>query len=60
LKLRDRRDRGRFVGVADSPKHQEQFFYSFRLDEAVSGDHPVREIAAVITLGSVGHRSIQY
>ena len=28
---------------------QEQFFYSFRLEEAVSGDHPI----------SVGHRSIQ-
>ena len=49
---------------------QEQFFYSFRLDEAVSDDHPVREIAAVLDLswvhselalilGSVGHRSIQ-
>jgi hypothetical protein len=37
---------------------QEQFFYSFRLDEAVSDDHPVREIAVII-LGSVGHRSIQ-
>jgi hypothetical protein len=23
---------------------QEQFFYSFRLDEAVTDDHPVREI----------------
>ena len=29
---------------------QEQFFYSFRLDEAVPGDHPVREIAAVLDL----------
>ena len=29
--------------------HQEQFFYSFRLDEAVSDD-PVREIAAVLDL----------
>jgi hypothetical protein len=29
---------------------QEQFFYSFRLDEAVSDDHPVREIAAVLDL----------
>ena len=50
---------------------QEQFFYSFRLDEAVPDDHPVREIAAVldlswvppswhlIVLSSVGHRSIQ-
>jgi hypothetical protein len=26
---------------------QEQFFYSFRLDEAVPEDHPVRRIAAV-------------
>ena len=25
---------------------QAQFFYSFRLDEAVPDDHPVREIAA--------------
>ena len=23
---------------------QEQFFYSFRLDEAVPNDHPVREV----------------
>jgi hypothetical protein len=30
-------------------KHeQEQFFYSFRLDEAVPNDHPVREVAAVL------------
>src|SRR5438874_8059735 len=29
---------------------QEQFFYSFRLDEAVPDDHPVREIAAVLDL----------
>src|SRR3954464_15106393 len=29
---------------------QEQFFYSFRLDEAVPDDHPVREIAAVLNL----------
>jgi hypothetical protein len=33
---------------------QEQFFYSFRLDEAVSDDHPVREIAAVLDLSWVG------
>src|SRR5262245_41326743 len=33
--------------------HQEQFFYSFRLDEAVSDDHPVREIAAVLDLSWV-------
>src|SRR5436189_5042055 len=32
---------------------QEQFFYSFRLDEAVSDDHPVREIAAVLDLNWV-------
>ena len=29
---------------------QEQFFYSFCLDEAVADDHPVREIAAVLDL----------
>jgi hypothetical protein len=29
---------------------QEQFFYSFRLDEAVPNDHPVREVAAVLML----------
>ena len=29
---------------------QEQFFYSFRLDEAVPDDHPVREVAAVLDL----------
>jgi hypothetical protein len=27
---------------------QRQFFYSFRLEEAVPGDHPVRGIAAVL------------
>jgi transposase len=32
---------------------QEQFFYSFRLDEAVPNDHPVREIAAVFDLSWV-------
>jgi hypothetical protein len=32
---------------------QEQFFYSFRLDDAVRGDHPVRRIAAVLDLGWV-------
>src|SRR5512138_3218483 len=32
---------------------QEQFFYSFRLDEAVPEDHPVREIAAVFDLSWV-------
>jgi len=35
-------------------KHdQEQFFYSFRLDQAVPNDHPVREIAAVLDLSWV-------
>src|ERR1043166_5165496 len=32
---------------------QEQFFYSFRLDEAVPDDHPVRKIAAVLDLAWV-------
>jgi transposase len=32
---------------------QEQFFYSFRLDETVPDDHPVREIAAVLDLSWV-------
>jgi hypothetical protein len=32
---------------------QEQFFYSFRLDEAVPDDHPVRKIAAVLDLSWV-------
>src|SRR6201981_2689047 len=32
---------------------QEQFFYSFRLDEAVPNDHLVREIAAVLDLAWV-------
>src|SRR3984957_5308855 len=32
---------------------QEQFFYSFRLDEAGPNDHPVREIAAVLDLSWV-------
>src|SRR4051794_10526446 len=32
---------------------QEQFFYSFRLDDAVPDDHPVREIAAVLDLSWV-------
>jgi len=35
-------------------KHdQEQFFYLFRLDEAVPEDHPVRRIAAVLDLSWV-------
>jgi hypothetical protein len=29
---------------------QEQFFYSFRLDEAVPDNHAVRAIAAVLDL----------
>jgi hypothetical protein len=32
---------------------QEQFFYSFRLDEAVPQDHPVRAVAAVLDLSWV-------
>jgi transposase len=32
---------------------QEQFFYSFRLDEAVPNDHPVREVAGVLDLSWV-------
>ena len=32
---------------------QEQFFYSFRFDEAVPQDHPVREVAAVLDLSWV-------
>ena len=32
---------------------QEQFFYSFRLDEGVPADHPVRRIAAVLDLSWV-------
>jgi hypothetical protein len=31
---------------------QGQFFYSFRLDEAVPGDHSVRDIEAVIAIAS--------
>jgi transposase len=34
-------------------RDQEQFFYSFRLDEAVPEDHPVRRIAAVLDLSWV-------
>ena len=29
---------------------QGEFFYSFRLDEAVPDDHPVRQIAGVLDL----------
>jgi hypothetical protein len=32
---------------------QGQFLYSFRLDEAVPGDHPVRQIASVVDLSRV-------
>src|SRR5262245_41793849 len=39
---------------------QEQFFYSFRLDEAVPGDHPVREIAAVLDLSWVHSELARY
>src|SRR5215813_1873652 len=35
-------------GAAES--RPEQFFYSFCLEEAVSDDHPVREIASVLDL----------
>jgi hypothetical protein len=35
-------------------KHdQGQFVYSFRLDEAVPGDHPIRQIASVLDLSWV-------
>jgi transposase len=35
-------------------KHdQGQFFYSFRLNEAVPGDHPIRQIASVLDLSWV-------
>ena len=33
--------------------HQGEFFYSFRLDEAVPSDHPVRQIAGVLDLAWV-------
>src|SRR6186997_2772139 len=36
---------------------QGEFFYSFRLDEAVPDDHPVRAIAAVLDL-SWGHSEL--
>src|ERR1700751_2389914 len=39
---------------------QEEFFYSFRLDEAVSDDHPVREIAAVLDLSWVHSELARY
>jgi hypothetical protein len=34
-------------------REQEQLFYSFRLDEAVPDDHPVRGVAAVLDLSWV-------
>src|SRR5258706_10585771 len=39
---------------------QEQFFYSFHLDEAVPDDHPVREIAAVLDLSWVHSELASY
>src|SRR5215471_17944175 len=39
---------------------QEQFFYSFRLEEAVSDDHPVSEIAAVLDLSWVPSELASY
>jgi transposase len=39
---------------------QEQFFYSFRLDEAVPDDHPVREVAAVLDLSWVYSELVPY
>jgi transposase len=39
---------------------QEQFFYSFRLDEVVPDDHPVREIAAVLDLSWVHSELASY
>ena len=39
---------------------QEQFFYSFRLDEAVPNDHPVREVAAVLDLSWVHSELVPY
>jgi hypothetical protein len=39
---------------------QEQFFYSFRLDEAVPNDHPVREVAAVLDLSWVHSQLAAY
>src|ERR1700749_3250355 len=39
---------------------QEQFFYSFRLDEAVSDDHPVRQIAPVLDLSWVHSELARY
>jgi transposase len=41
-------------------RDQEQFFYSFRLDEAVPDDHPVREVAAVLDLSWVHSELASY
>src|SRR6516225_2630287 len=39
---------------------QQQLFYSFRLDEAVPDDHPVRHIAAVLDLSWVHSELAQF
>ena len=39
---------------------QELLFYSFRLDEAVPHDHPVRKIAAVLDLSWVHSELAQF
>ena len=39
---------------------QQQLFYSFRLDEAVPDDHPVRNIAAVLDLSWVHSELAQF
>jgi transposase len=41
------------MGWLNHDQEQFQFFYSFRLDEAVPNDHPVREVAAVVDLSWV-------
>jgi hypothetical protein len=42
------------LGIFPQVHHdQEQFFYSFRLDDAVPQDHAVHEVAAVLDLGRV-------
>jgi transposase len=41
-------------------RDQEQLFYSFRLDEVVPEDHPVREIAAVLDLSWVHSELVPY
>jgi len=41
-------------------REQEQLFYSFRLDEAVPGDHAVREIASVLDLSWVHGELARY